>query len=687
MSYVNDKKRKVTASAKPKTSDSDGSQTQDKPTKLRENAAPTQSVGDRADKHSEDSDAKDEGSDSESDDESVAERKKMLAQGRLANFEQRKNADKRPKEIDDLWTALYPMVQNWWIKEGKAMNDHDESMLNEKQADIKRACLDIAYMDAKAAWEKENAKKPKDKQRVEEDLEKDCRRHCKKQIVPKLLEKWAFPAPTLHGFMEAAAAAIGRLKDLEEETIGEVSAEEEQKLSDERDKFLAGVATFVAGLAKYDIPAKSVISPAAFKMFDQVLHDSPGEARKRYEETMKYLNNPTEDQKKAWAESLPRIEEVIQVTQKSAMPTGQDEASLNKAIEVVAKKDQELQACNKKQNINLDDNSLPVGELSDLKTAWSNGNEEKVQSLLKVLAKFLKDRAPAVALLDKIKQAKEQTEKTEKTRPPIKQEPEEEETDATLPLKEQGKADRKSGSGSDGLFVSPDDDLAALREAALGNSNVIDVFDYNADGCTEYGIAVAIRISDNPRHSRIVVNAGTKNFEHHRLIKGSDLFPGGAEALSGEEMEGIHDDFDLREERRKLRTNKSHIKSVGPIVIADYGGGAKRRPEALVRILFADGSEKWPCRTQYTGLVGKTNSDRHMTQLEVAYVKRTAYTNECRRRRINPETGKRLSDTDREQYPWLFPDNGVAIQGSCRVRSKEERYEPELILNGAPKSD
>jgi hypothetical protein len=56
------------------------------------------------------------------------------------------------------------------------------------------------------------------------------------------------------------------------------------------------------------------------------------------------------------------------------------------------------------------------------------------------------------------------------------------------------------------------------------------MFDYS-DRYTEFGEVVTVRPSDNPRFCYIIVNEGTEDFAHYRVVKGGDLYPGGAVAM------------------------------------------------------------------------------------------------------------------------------------------------------------
>jgi hypothetical protein len=52
------------------------------------------------------------------------------------------------------------------------------------------------------------------------------------------------------------------------------------------------------------------------------------------------------------------------------------------------------------------------------------------------------------------------------------------------------------------------------------------MFDYS-DRYTEFREVITIRPSDNLRFCRIIVNEGTEDFAHYRVVKGRDLYTGG----------------------------------------------------------------------------------------------------------------------------------------------------------------
>lgn len=127
--------------------------------------------------------------------------------------------------------------------------------------------------------------------------------------------------------------------------------------------------------------------------------------------------------------------------------------------------------------------------------------------------------------------------------------------------------------------MSQDESLASLREAARGDG-ITKMFDYS-DGCTEFGEVVTVRPSNNPRCCRIIVNEGTPDYPHCRVIKGGDLCPGGAEAMCDEEAGDQHTIFDLLARRRGMKT-PGYISDAGPCVVFNGQGFGKHRPDCTI---------------------------------------------------------------------------------------------------------
>ena len=107
----------------------------------------------------------------------------------------------------------------------------------------------------------------------------------------------------------------------------------------------------------------------------------------------------------------------------------------------------------------------------------------------------------------------------------------------------------------------------------LTAKDAISVPDYS-DGITEFGRLVATRAcrTDNSKFSRFILFAETENREHYRVVRGSELGPGGAKALRGEGY------------------------------VADP---KSRRPDTYAEVTYANKAVDWLSRTALTQLVGQ----------------------------------------------------------------------------------
>jgi hypothetical protein len=132
---------------------------------------------------------------------------------------------------------------------------------------------------------------------------------------------------------------------------------------------------------------------------------------------------------------------------------------------------------------------------------------------------------------------------------------------------------------------------------------------------------------------------GTGDFPHDRIIKGSELCTGGAEALPSTGKETM---FDLRKRRQAMKTTSGYIKSVGPCVVmpqAEPRPGLKTcRPDTYIQITYKKGEVEWIPRMEYTQLVGEKCCERQLKQLIAIYTRGSSYMDACKRAGIHPKT-------------------------------------------------
>jgi hypothetical protein len=200
---------------------------------------------------------------------------------------------------------------------------------------------------------------------------------------------------------------------------------------------------------------------------------------------------------------------------------------------------------------------------------------------------------------------------------------------------------------------------------------------------------------ENLKFMRFIVNAGTHDFPHYRLVKGAELCPGGAETIS--QREAIYTNFDLKARRRSLKQSAGFIKMVGPCVVMQRSntsvprsGTKPRRPDTYVRVLYKveNGAvEEWLTRSEYSQLVGEKCAERHLTELIAKFERRNEFVKRCRQKNLDPGTMRQSTDEDRKTSPWLFAEesphsNNVASTGGHK--NSQATFEPELADMDAP---
>ncbi|KAF1940461.1 hypothetical protein EJ02DRAFT_494717 [Clathrospora elynae] len=253
-------------------------------------------------------------------------------------------------------------------------------------------------------------------------------------------------------------------------------------------------------------------------------------------------------------------------------------------------------------------------------------------------------------------------------------------------------------TGVDNVSRSTPESLQSLRGKLTGD-DVIEMFEYQ-NGVTEFGPMVAIRPcrTDNLRFTRFIVNAGTTDRPHHKIIKGTELCPGGAEALSKEKNKETN--FNYRTRKELMRNTPGYLKTVGPCAVmprpegyAPRSGSKPRRPDTYIRVMYKDRQEEWLTRTEYVQLVGQSCAERHLKALVAKYQTRSNYMDECKKATLHPGTGLPLTQKDREEAPWLFPDEHKT--GSFNVASSQDAdddidggfQEPTIDDGGAPDAE
>jgi hypothetical protein len=181
-------------------------------------------------------------------------------------------------------------------------------------------------------------------------------------------------------------------------------------------------------------------------------------------------------------------------------------------------------------------------------------------------------------------------------------------------------------------------------------------------GITEFGRHVATRLckTGNPSFSRFVVNSGTEEMPHYKVIKGADVGLGAAAIL--EQNGNLQKDFDLRIRRAQYKQAPMSL-SIGPCVIMPRSEGyvsregkKSRRPDTYVRLLWKDGQEEWVSYTELCSLMGKKCTEMRLKYLEAEFYKYEEAMQVYRKHMLHPDTVEPLTEEDWKKMPWLFPD-------------------------------
>lgn len=230
------------------------------------------------------------------------------------------------------------------------------------------------------------------------------------------------------------------------------------------------------------------------------------------------------------------------------------------------------------------------------------------------------------------------------------------------------------------------------------------------DGRTEHGKLEGTRPcqTGNVRFSRFIVNAGTEKFPFYKVIRGSDLGPGGAKTFYEKEWQNLFTRFDLTTRKQGMkqaagctiknvslcvempRQSSNRITKSGKPYRADlyikveYHTDEKKNPHAKSHLTV-----KWLTRTELSQLVGKKYAEAKEKILMERYKKKRMYFEECKKRRLNPETKKPLTNPEVEEYPWLFLEDATPPKANSSLPdSKDEDINTsDIHVDGDGESD
>ncbi|EMD95275.1 hypothetical protein COCC4DRAFT_43964 [Bipolaris maydis ATCC 48331] len=584
-----------------------------------------------------------------------AERERFLAQGREENRKIRhgESNTSRPPSIERHWRQLYITVKTWWRDHGKALNPSQKTSIEKIQGRIEKECESIVKENYSDAGDIDREKK-------------------------KLFQEYKFPVETLHGLISTAAAALSTVQKME--TNG--TKEDKESLNEEQNSLVKGVAVITETLKKYQIPAQCVVTNLALEMFDTIVNKSEA-TRAQYAETLSELNKPTAEQEEAWTVAIPHMEKALQLMRKDDH-TSDGEKQLQTQIRFIESKNKVLETHNEELEIKTTTNSLPIALLQRMQQQWIDGQERELAENWTNLTKTLATQTLAKDLHQKLLTQGEDKMKEEKSPSPPSP-PERSVADSSEGGSLSAGVSETSKSSSGPARTKPkkpvEKDYLSMQ---LSELDVITMPDYS-DGKTEFGKLVAVRPcqTGNPRFSRFILHAGTENLEHYRVVRGSDLGPGGAETLESYEPERTHQAFNLRNRKSEMKENK--IAAIGPCVVMSRGenykpGPKSRRPDAYVKVEYADKTVDWVTRTEFIQLTGKKFADRTLVTLESKYKEKARYLEAHRQARMHPDTKKPLQPEDQQDKPWLFPDDDLLV-GKV-TGSEDDKEDADMGLNG-----
>ncbi|KAF2023149.1 hypothetical protein EK21DRAFT_119052 [Setomelanomma holmii] len=500
--------------------------------------------------------------------------------------------------------------------------------------------------------------------------------HVTNNEIAGMKKDWQFPSKELHGYIQGILATLVDINEQSNDmsdTDGDVRL---QAKAAEEVKLLDGVAILLKRLEMCSIPAMSVIPEAAVEAFADVLRGISEETRKSYVEKVAYLNRPTKYQEKAWSEALPDIEKAATVMSKLVV-SEEEKQSISGAINRLKEHNKAIEVSNKELSITPQIYTLPVNALNEMQQAWIKDNEKQFNAAVVELRTALEHKELATSLTRRLDARIKNTSVATNTDVPA----------ATSSSSSKSSFQVSSTSGSSqrtvshtspstnehpgtsaveasSLFVPELADIETLRKALNDEPDSSMMFDYT-NGLTEFGKFEHIRPTrtENHRYSRFFVNAGTEQLPVFKVVKGSDLGPGGADTLA-DQANGKETIFDLRYRKKQLSGQANYITSVGPAIQMPFSeskprpGSKPRQPDAYLRLQYKDNDtpNEWLSRTECISLMGKKTAERYLAQFIAQYDRKCKYLEACKAQRLHPDTNQPLNERDRKFTPWLFPE-------------------------------
>ncbi|KAI9848888.1 MAG: hypothetical protein M1837_006404 [Sclerophora amabilis] len=188
---------------------------------------------------------------------------------------------------------------------------------------------------------------------------------------------------------------------------------------------------------------------------------------------------------------------------------------------------------------------------------------------------------------------------------------------------------------------------------------------------TPFGVLVAAK--EVGRGYRVLVDAGVPGIPQYELYRGSDF------------GRGMGKNFAMAKpwpETQRLKDRMAnHIQSVSGIVQVerDADSTASRAPPTYVLIEWRpayawEGSTSCILtRSQYLAICGKKNFELISRKLRAQNASNREQFNDAKRLGVHPLTGQPLTDSDRENQPWLCPDEDTEQATPTNHKNKQAR--------------
>ena len=546
-------------------------------------------------------------------------------------------------------------------------------------------------------------------------LHTQCVKEAGQPSKEELLKKWKFPADELCGQIYAIEKALKVLDETpSEEAYNKKIADYERRLAashpeseefvdltnkkthkekllasrrNKTEKLLQTALIFLDNLEEKGIPPTQVLSDRAASVFQDFVLLSR-ENLQLYNALKEELERPTLEQLDEWDTATQPIYDFVSCVDNQNMVTEQSIARASNLVKELKEIDKSITVLGQEVT---GDNSLPLSILNEILEQYKEGNYEQVQVNVTRLVEQLRRQEAAVGLVRAIEFGQPPSGST--PNPKTSAEPVVQVATANAPAETTSNVTvgttTNPAAGTSvitGTNLSEDVlrnvDVTSLK---LGE-NVTEMFQYD-NGMTEHGPLVATRVSttDNAWLNRYFVNAGldVPGMEYLKVLKGSDLGPGGAQKLADQKVV----DFDLKQRKKDIKGDHP-ILSIGPVVVMPRAEGyvrrgtKERRPDAYIKVMYKDKpNPDMLCRTQFTQLAGKFG-EKQFSLLEATYRQRQMYFEACKVQKLHPQTQKPLTADDLRTTPWIFPENernGSRIGSSSSSEEVEDDDDEDLL--------